>query len=59
MNVLLYQLLRVITFVPDQRLSVAYGYFNEIINSTVGCQVAGLSVNNVFQRKGENDRGLV
>jgi hypothetical protein len=46
MNVLLYQLLRVITFIPDTSvLFIAYGFFNEVSNSTVRCQMAGLSKN--------------
>jgi TRAP-type uncharacterized transport system fused permease subunit len=59
-NVLLYRLLRVITFVPDTSvLFIAYGFLNDISNSTVRCQMAGLSMNNIFQRKWESDRGLI
>jgi len=46
-------------FVPDTSvLFIAYSFFNEASNSTVRCQMAGLLVNNVFQRKWESDRGL-
>jgi len=47
-------------FVPDTSvLFIAYSFFNEASNSTVRCQMAGLLVNNVFQRKWESDRGLI